>query len=455
MKSTLQSIRNVYRNRGRQILIVTLLGASLMFVAATMSLSASSQQELATIHQLVGNTITIQHASNGGPTVQQISPGGDGGGPSQSFGNGPTPIPDSVVAAIKRITGVVSTQESLSRPDMDDPIQSGMISGPNGASMNAPLTINGISSDTSRFTFMEGITPTLVSGRVFRPADATANVALVSQTVAQANKWTVGSTFTLKGTTFTIIGIYTTSNQLANSSIIIPMASMEKVFKLTGVDEVTVTAASYDQVEPLAARLRQALGAQFEVDTQTAKYRDVFSALQVAQQSIQVARVTSLIIAAAVIIFAVLQLVRERISEIAILKALGTSHLQVLWQFWIEILTLSATAAAFAILLLATLGTFIAQRFDIDPASLVKSNTGPGKGPGSGAFFVSTSTSGSVTASTDTNPLSNIHLGAATLNPQTLLIIVGLVVGLALLASFIPIWFVSTLKPAQVLRKAS
>src|SRR2546423_1800492 len=104
MKSILQSIRNVYRNRGRQILIVTLLGASLMFGAATMSLSASSQQELATIHQLVGNTITIQHASNGGPTVQQISPGGDGGGPSQSFGNGPTPIPDSVVAAIKRVT---------------------------------------------------------------------------------------------------------------------------------------------------------------------------------------------------------------------------------------------------------------------------------------------------------------------------------------------------------------
>jgi ABC-type lipoprotein release transport system permease subunit len=234
------------------------------------------------------------------------------------------------------------------------------------------------------------------------------------------------------------------------------MASMEKVFKLTGVDDVTVTAASYDQVESLATRLRQALGAQFEVDTQTAKYRDVFSALQVAQQSIQVAWVISLIIAAAVIIFAVLQLVRERISEIAILKALGTSHLQVLWQFWIEILTLSTTAAAFAIFLLATLGTFIAQRFDIDPASLVKSNTGPGKGPGSGGLFLSsTGPSGNVTASTDTNPLSNIHLGAATLNPQTLLIIVGLVVGLALLASFIPIWFVSTLKPAQVLRKAS
>jgi putative ABC transport system permease protein len=48
-----------------------------------------------------------------------------------------------------------------------------------------------------------------------------------------------------------------------------------------------------------------------------------------------------------------------------------------------------------------------------------------------------------------------VHLAAATLNVQTLLIIVGVGIGLALLTSLIPTWFVSHVKPAEVLRKAN
>src|SRR2546421_8229339 len=128
----------------------------------------------------------------------------------------------------------------------------------------------------------------------------------------------------------------------------------------------TTSAASYEQIETVAARLRSALGKQFDVVTQNAQYSNVFNALQVAQNSIQVALVVSFLIAAAVIIFAVLMLVRERTAEIAILKTIGASHLQVVRQFWTEIVALSAAAAALAVLLLVTLGPFISQKFDID-----------------------------------------------------------------------------------------
>lgn len=445
MRSTVPGLRKIFRYRGRLILTITLLGVSLMFVAAMTSLSTNSQQELAAIHKLVGTSMTIQYVMNEASNTIQEDPGT--GGPQQ-FGHGPTPIPDSVAVKVKQVPGVVSTQESVTRMDTDDHLQGGSISTSDGQTMNAPLSVNGIASDSSSFTLMGESVPTLVSGRGFRASELHANVALVSQVVAQANQLKVGSTLTLKGATFTVIGIYTTSNQLADNSIVIPIATMEKVFKLSGVDSITASAASFEQVETVAARLRQALGAQFDVNTQTAKYSPVFSALQVAQQSIQVAQIVSFIIAAVVTIFAVLQLVRERTTEIAIHKALGSSHLQVLRQFWLEIIGLSATAALLAILLLVTLGPFIAQRFDIDPASLVKNETGPG----SGTFFLSMN---GTTASTASNPLSDVHLGAATLNPQTLLLIVGIGMGLALLTSLIPTWSVSTMKPAQVLRKAS
>jgi ABC-type antimicrobial peptide transport system permease subunit len=442
-----------------------------MFVAAMTSLSTNSQQELATIHKLVGTTINISYAdSKSGNTMQfqdsqqvssgngsqPVSPGnGSGNGPTQQFFS-PTPIPSSVVNQVKHISGVVSTQVSLMRPDQDGNLQGGTMTAPNGQSVNAPFMVNGIDPASATSTIGNGITPTLVSGRAFRASDANAHVAMMSKDVAQANHLSVGSTFTLKGATFTLIGLYTTSNQLGVSSLVIPVAVMEKIFQTNGVDTVTATAASYEQVETVAARLRQVLGKKYNVTTQTATYSQVFSALQVAQQSIQIARIVSLVIAAVVTIFTVFQLVRERTAEIAINKAIGSSHLQVLRQFWTEILILSTTAAALAVLLLVTLGPFVAQRFDIDPASLVNSNTskGPGgdvrAGPGSGPVEITKSVGGLITSGT--NALSNVHLASPTLNLQTLLIIVGVGIGLALLASFIPTWSVSTIKPAQVLR---
>jgi ABC-type lipoprotein release transport system permease subunit len=47
----------------------------------------------------------------------------------------------------------------------------------------------------------------------------------------------------------------------------------------------------------------------------------------------------------------------------------------------------------------------------------------------------------------------NVHLSTATLNIQALLIIVGLGMGLAVLTSVIPAWYVAHIKPAEVLRR--
>lgn len=460
MKLVLRSIRNVWRNPLRMILVITLLGASLMFVAAMMSLSANSQQEIAAVHKKVGTAIIVNYAANDARNAQQsggpVTSGPVTGKGATLFGQGPTPIPNSAVAKIKKITGITNVQVSLSRPDMDGDIKGSQLTDPSGQLVDAPLLVSGLPSDPTGFTLPGGDTPTLVAGRAFRPGDASADVALMDQDVARANNLHVGSTFKLHGTLFTLIGLYTTTNQFSASSVILPLATMQKVFGINGVDSVTVNAANYEQVETVAARLRGALGKAYDVVTQNAQYRNVFNALQVAQNSIQVALFVSFIIAAAVIVFAVLMLVRERTGEIAVLKTIGASHLQVLRQFWTEIATLSVTASALAVLLLLVLGPFISQKFDIDASSLVNPNAaGPGtSGPG---LVINGSLAGAANSTNSgvTNPFSGVHLAAATLTTQTLLIIVIVGIGLALLTSLIPTWFVAHIKPARVLRKAA
>jgi ABC-type lipoprotein release transport system permease subunit len=141
-------------------------------------------------------------------------------------------------------------------------------------------------------------------------------------------------------------------------------------------------------------------------------------------------------------------LVRERIAEIATLKTIGASHMQVFRQFWTEILTMSVIAAALAALLLVILGPFLSQKFDIDASSLANADGVSGL-PNPAAAINSPTASDLATSH-----LNNLHLAVASLSVQTLLVILGVGMGLALLASLIPLWFVVHLKPAEVLRKA-
>jgi ABC-type lipoprotein release transport system permease subunit len=440
----------VFRSPVRLILVVTLLGMSLMFVAAMASLATNSQQQLAAVRKQIGTTITIEYAANPGNPSQQGSGEGSNATPASFPGINtpviaPPSISNSMVTKVKSIRGVVSTQERLVRPYTEETLK-------NISTTALPLMINGISEDSTNFTLSGGAVPTLVSGRSFRDSDANADVAMMSQSLAQQNHLNIGSTFTLNGTMFTLIGLYTTSSPITDNTLVIPLTTIQKMFHLDGVDTILVTAASYEQVETAAARLRDLLGPQFNVVTQATQYSNVLHALGVAQNSIQATLVASFLIAAAVIIFAVLMLVRERTAEIAILKTIGASHLQILRQFWTEILALSATAAALAIFLLVTLGLFLAHLFDIDASSLVKADTGS---PGFDHPLIMDNGVATSTTTTTESHLSNVHLMAATLNVQTLLIILVVGIGLALLTSLIPTWFVSHLKPAQVLRKAN
>ena len=148
-------------------------------------------------------------------------------------------------------------------------------------------------------------------------------------------------------------------------------------------------------------------------------------------------------LATLVIIFAVFITVRERTIEIGTLKAIGASHWQVIRQFWGEVLALSVVAAVIAVGLLATLGPVISQAFNVATPTTTTTAVGfGGRRFGAGrALFATPAVN------------LNVHLSSATLNAQTLLIIVGLGMGLAVLTSVIPAWYVARIKPAEVLRR--
>lgn len=467
MGIVIQGMRNVLRNPVRLLLVVVLLGASLMFVAAMVSLSQSVQTQLNAVHQQVGTAININYAEN---NASQFGGGDNGGGGTDNGGGGTgggfgggrgfgqataTPMPGSAIQQVTSVPGVVSAEESVRQVDTDGTLQTGTITTPNGRTITLPAIVYGISNGATHFTLQGGSVPTIVAGRSFQSSDANADVAIMGQTMAQANNLNVGSTFTLKGTTITLIGLYTTTSQFAGNSIILPLATAQSIYSINGVDSITAYAASVEQVQTVATKLKSVLGSSYDIVTQDSLVANAIDSLNVVQNSIVLALIVSVVVAVIVIVFTVVIIVRERNTEIGIMKAIGASHWQVIRQFWGEVLAMSGLGAVVAVLLLVALGPIVSQAFT--PSSGGRGGGfGGGRGFGGGGFGGGGFSGGGFGGGRGLfAQASNLSLAPATLNVQTLLIIVGLGVGLAVLTSMIPAWYVARLKPAVVLRSGN
>src|SRR5258706_7618385 len=117
MDIVINGVRNVLRNPLRLLLVVFLLGASLMLVAAMVSLNSSAQQQLANVHQEIKTAITINYATNDsqstGQSTANAGPTNGGQQNDKRFFSRltVTPIPNSTVAKVKNLPGVASVEK--------------------------------------------------------------------------------------------------------------------------------------------------------------------------------------------------------------------------------------------------------------------------------------------------------------------------------------------------------
>jgi ABC-type antimicrobial peptide transport system permease subunit len=419
------------------VIVVLLLGLCLMFVATMVAMNASVQDRLTQLRGQVGTNITISPSGSFGP-----------------FGNTNGSTSTLSDAQVKNTPGVVRTEASVIQFYTGTEVKSasppttqtgnggfgdgGFPRGGGGAFRSGPL-VYGTSDGLSGVSFFGGSTATLASGRDLSASDDNANVALMSQAMAQANSLSLGRTFTLQGTTLTLVGLYTTDTRFADNSILLPLKTAERLFSLNGVTSITAYASSLNVVDSVASTLRSELGSSVSVVTQKDMINNTANALDGTQNSIRGTLIASVVVAALVIIFAVFLIVRERTQEIGILKAIGASSWRVVSQFAVEILTFSVIAAAVAAVLLLVLGQPLASLF-----SIVSSGAGGRPSGGFGGGFVRFGGGGRFG-----NPLNS------PLTPESLLILLLLGIALAVLASIVPAWYVARLKPARVLRQAA
>ena len=303
-------------------------------------------------------------------------------------------------------------------------------------------TMQGV--DVSDMTIGPMSSVTLSSGRELTASDANSAVVVVNSSYATQNSIKVGSTETLGGTKFTVVGIVTTSS---SEDYFMPLAEAQKISSDTGkVTTVYVKAASSTQISTVASEIsKTASGSTVSTSADLANSvsGSLSSTASLANNLGKWLSIGVLLAAFLVAALFTMSAVGRRTREFGTLKAIGWTSRRVVRQVLGESIVTGLIGGVLGI------GIGYAGAFAIDkfaPTLTASSSTSSasntaGGGPGGAA------------ANSAAHDIT-VHL-TAPVDLSILALAVGLAVLGGLIAGGLGGWRASSLRPADALAKVA
>ncbi len=468
MRTITRAITALIRSPLRAGLLVGVLAVSVGLTLIMITVDGAFATRLDDIQARVGTSITVRPAgsfgggffdrggdNNSGNANSGGANGGStngGGNTSSASSNQLTALADQDIGKVATISHVVSVSslmtarytgtglESAVQPQRRANAPAATPAAGAGGFRRAVL-VTGVDDPASLATL--GVqNAQLTAGRTFNADEANANVAVLGQAMADHNALKVGDTFPINDMTFEVIGTYSTGTQFGDNSVFIPLATAQTVFSRPGeIDQAIVKADATSSVDQVAADIRQALGQDnVDVTTEASLVQSISAPISDAKDSSQVGMIAALVASAVIILFSVGLVARQRLKEIGILKAIGASSWHVIGQFGVETAVISLIAA-----LVGALATFpLAQR--VANGLISTPSTAGFGGPGGGGR------GGPAAAAAATRVGGLLGSIDVAVSPEVFLYALAIAIGLALLATLVPAWYVARVKPAEVLR---
>lgn len=308
-----------------------------------------------------------------------------------------------------------------------------------------PITGLGISSNTN----IAGKEFTLTAGRVLTSTDG--NAAVIGKDLAAKNNLAVGSTFSAFDETFTVVGIFDLGTKFDNNQVAIPIATAQRLTSQENqIGMMVAKVDSIDNLETATTAIKDALGND-RVDVSTPEHgiQATINSLKAVQNISMLAFIGTLVAAAVITFMIMFVIVRERRREIGVLKAIGGSNWTIVRQFIVE---------AMVILLCGgILGTGLAFLSSGTIANaLVTSNTTQAVTDPAPGGMRSGSSGGSIVSKGVRNNFADPQelIGTVTTSVGWMTVLIGILsaLGIAVIGTAIPAWFIAKIRPAEVLR---
>lgn len=444
-----RAARNLIRSPLRTGGIIAILTVSVSLALIMLTVHGAAQNQLESVKADIGTDIQIRPAGAFG-----LSGGGE-------------PLAEENVTKLSAIQHVVSVQESAQTMYTGDALVSAVEPGtlgtrwrgpadggsppvgvntpPGGSStFTMPISVMGFDPATQNPALMGDAQMTISEGRYFSTEEADADVLVVGQALAGKNSLALGSEVVINDVSVQVIGIFTTGQVFGDNLLVMPIGTVQRLFDIAGATSVTVVADSVDNVDGVVTAIREIFTEDVaDVVTAINTYERINQNLVNAGSASQTGMVAAFLVAAVVILFSVVLMVRQRVREIGILKAIGASNRHIGLQFTTETLAMSGVAAVIGALVTFPLAQKVANL-------LVSSPTGPTAigGTSTGGFARQFVVGGGPFGGGVTS-FAGINIAVS---PEVFLYALGMAIVLAVVASIFPSWYISRVKPAEVLR---
>ena len=312
----------------------------------------------------------------------------------------------------------------------------------------APYTIVGFDVTTPSVGAVNA--SQITAGRFFSAADANSAVAVVDQSYAKQKKLSVGSSVTIGGDSYTVIGIAAAPSGGSASDLYIPLAKAQKLTGMTGqVNRIYVKATSASQISAVKAEIQRILPKATVTtanDLASQVTGSLSSASSLAGHLGAWLSIVALVVAFAVASLLTLSAVGRRIREFGTLKALGWRSRRVVGQVMGEALVQGLIGGILGVGLGVGGAALVAHLSPTLTATVggAASAAGP-----PGAVTVGGPVAQAMGSATHT---VSVALGAP-IHASILALAIGLAVAGGILAGSLGGWRAARLRPAEALRR--
>ena len=358
MGTIIRGIKNIFRNKFRNILIILVLTLALSLGLMMINMNISSNNKIRNIKEKLGNKIDV-HVSY--EYLESLTDEKKGIWPRQED----YLFDESLADEILKMDYVKPIRKDISGDFISKKYKSEFADEPEAG---MTTTSEGEEVDSTHWFFLIGIDgvnmlPTfqskmyeLVGGNFFKETDIEQNVALIGEKFAKRNNLKVGSEMIINKERIKVCGIYKIK-KFFSESIYTPFKTAQRLLDLEGkVEYLNITVDSIDNVQKTVNYINKKLSdGKIIAEQDTSKYASILSSINSIKRISKVAMTSAFAVGILVILSIMFINVRNRAKEIGILKAIGASNFNISTQFLVESVTLCTIALILsAVIILGT-----------------------------------------------------------------------------------------------------
>lgn len=490
LDTLVRAFRGTVRSPGRTVLIVLLLAAGLGFALTSLALAFAAGDELDKIKQTVGVEAAVsinpgQFQSAIQAEIDRVASTGDAFD-SNRVGQAIEPLSQEHADRIGELPYVrrvevftiaaveygFSDRESARENDLQTPL--GPVSLPDAI-------VTGTRDSSFLVDFQLGV-KRLEEGRLFTPEDDGRNVVVIDQDTATFEELQVGDSIILMAPILPeegeeppaepqfreveaeIIGIFSDLQAAATGGfsparIEAWYAPFSLVRQLQAPDTdalsaISIVYDSIDNVDRLEADLTGFLDAElYTLTTTRERFEQISGPVETMRTTGVVVTAVGLGVVGLIMLLLMALVIRGRLREIGILKAVGARNRHVIGQFAAETVGVAVVAVVISVPLVLAINSFLPDLLrpsaEVQQEAQTGMQTGPNLGAGARALTSPPVQDDPVRTEEVESVLQQVN---ASVSPEIVAVAAAIAVGLGLLGALVPIVAVLRLRPAEVLR---